>query len=83
MVAMQRKIQLRGVDVEVSGDVDVDVLLGKHKNARAGFEGLEIKVKLDADMTQEEKEAFIHEVDSRCPVSDNISNPTPVKITCE
>ncbi len=82
MVAMQKKIDLKGVEIEVSGDVDIDVLLGKHKNARAGFESIEVKVDIDSDMTQEEKEAFLHEVDSRCPVSDNISSPTPVKIVC-
>jgi uncharacterized OsmC-like protein len=31
-------------------------------------------------MSKEEKDAFVHEVESRCPVSDNIANITPVII---
>jgi uncharacterized OsmC-like protein len=31
-------------------------------------------------MSKEEKEAFVEEIESRCPVSDNIANTTPVKV---
>jgi uncharacterized OsmC-like protein len=31
-------------------------------------------------MTKEEKQAFVEEIESRCPVSDNIENATPVKV---
>lgn len=44
------------------------------------LKGMKIIVDVDADMTKEEKEAFIQEVDSRCPISDNVMNPTPVEI---
>jgi uncharacterized OsmC-like protein len=37
-------------------------------------------VDVDADMTDEEKTAFIHEVDARCPVSENLLNATPVNV---
>jgi uncharacterized OsmC-like protein len=42
-----------------------------------------VTVKMDADMTKEEKEAFLHEVDLRCPVSDNIHNATPMTFVVE
>ncbi|MEZ5578014.1 MAG: hypothetical protein R3F36_05055 [Candidatus Competibacteraceae bacterium] len=35
---------------------------------------------IDADMTREEKEEFLHEVDRRCPVSENLLNATPITL---
>jgi len=49
-------------------------------DGRVGFEGFTITVDVDADMTDEEKEAFIHEVDARCPVSENLLNATPINV---
>jgi len=80
IVAGQQKIDLRGVDVEVSGDLNLDVLRGQEKNERAGFTSITATVKIDADLTKEEKEAFMEEVDKRCPVSDNLMNVTSVTI---
>jgi putative redox protein len=80
IVAGQQKIDLRGVEVEISGDLNLDVLRGQEKNERAGFTSFNAQVKVDADLTREEKEAFLEEVDKRCPVSDNLMNITPVSI---
>ncbi|HEY5653284.1 MAG TPA: OsmC family protein [Pontiella sp.] len=81
IVAMQKRIDLRGMNVKVEGEIDVDGLLGKSIDGRTGFEEVTIVVDVDADMTDEEKEAFIHEVDRRCPVSENLLNSTPIKVT--
>ena len=80
IAAGQQKIGLRGVEVEVSGDLNLDVLRGQEKNERAGFPSINVAVKIDADMTKEEKEAFLEEIDKRCPVSDNLMNMTKVNL---
>ena len=81
IVAMQQRIELRGMDIKAEGPLDVDGLLGKPIDGRVGFESISITVDVDADMTDEEKEAFIHAVDARCPVSENLLNSTPIRIT--
>lgn len=78
IVAMQQRIDLRGMHIKVEGDLDTDGLLGKPIDGRIGFESITITVDVDADMTDEEKDAFIHEVDHRCPVSENLLNATPI-----
>jgi len=78
IVAHQRKIALRGMEIAVSGELDVDVLLGKSKANRAGFGGIVVRVKIDADLTDEQKREFLKEVDERCPVSDNLRQVTSV-----
>jgi uncharacterized OsmC-like protein len=80
IVAMQKRIELRGMNIKVEGEIDVDGLLGKPIDGRIGFEGLTITADIDADMTAAEKEAFLHEVDRRCPVSENLLNATPIQV---
>ena len=80
IIAMQKRIALRGMAITVEGEVDTDGLLGKPIEGRIGFEGITITVDVDADMTDAEKEAFIHEVDRRCPVSENLLNATPIQV---
>ena len=80
IVAMQQRITLRGMDIQVEAELDVDGLLGKPINGRVGFESITISAKIDADLTDAEKEAFLHEVDERCPVSENLLNATPIQV---
>ena len=80
IVAMQKRIDLKGMRIRVEGDIDTDGLLGKPIDGRVGFEGITVTVDVDAEMTVEEKEAFLHEVDRRCPVSENLLHATPVQV---
>ena len=80
IVAFQQKINLRGMEVSVEGGLNLDVLRGKEMNERSGFKSIQIQMSIDADMTQEEKEKFAHEVERRCPVSDNLLNTTPLEV---
>jgi putative redox protein len=80
IVANQKRIPVRGMRVTVSGDLDVNTLMGKGMENRAGFGGITVKVDVDADLSQEEKQRFLEEVDRRCPVSDNLQRLTPVSI---
>ncbi len=83
IVAKQRRLPVRNIAVHVEGELDTDVLMGKRQDVRAGFTGIRVRVNIDADMTQEEKEAFLREVDARCPISDNIHNLTPIEFVVE
>lgn len=80
IVANRQQIPLRGMTIDVEGDINTDYLLGRTKEGRAGFQAIRMKVNIDADMSMEAKEKFIHEVDSRCPISENLLNDTPMEI---
>jgi len=79
IIAMQRRINLEGITVEVEGDIDKDFLLGKTKEGRAGFTEIRSFVHIDADMTIEEKEAFLNEIAQRCPIADNMVEKSVIK----
>jgi len=83
IVAKQQRLEVRNVTTRVEGELDLDVLMGKNKEARPGFSGIKVYTKIDADMTREEKEAFLKEVDARCPVSDNLHGQTPVEVVID
>ncbi len=80
IVAHQKKINLRGIEVSVSGELDLGGLQGKSSDNRIGFNDITVETKIDADMTDEEKKIFLKEVDKRCPVSENLNNTTPVQV---
>jgi len=80
IVAMQKKLAIRAMQIEVEGEIDKDFLLGKTQTGRAGFTKISARVKIDADLTPEQKKEFLHEVERRCPVSDNLANPTTVDV---
>jgi uncharacterized OsmC-like protein len=83
IAAKQKRINLRAMDVKVEGELDIETLMGRNPDAHSGFSGITVRAKIDADMTKEEKEALLHEVDRRCPVSDNIHNVTPMTFVVE
>ncbi len=74
IIAKQKRIKLRGIDVELEGDIDKDFLLGKTSEGRAGFTEIRTFISIDADLTEEEKEAFLKEITQRCPIADNITH---------
>jgi putative redox protein len=74
IIATQKGIELRGIDVQVEGDIDKDFLLGKTTTGRAGFTEIRSFVNIDADMTKEEKEEFLKEIAVRCPIADNMAH---------
>lgn len=79
IIAKQRRLEVNGLDVKVEGDIDKDYLLGKTQEGRAGFVELRVFVEVDAPMSAEEKDAFVEDIEKRCPVADNISNTTTIK----
>lgn len=81
VVAREMGFQLRGITFELEGDLDPAKFMGKETTSRAGYSEIRVKVKPDCDLNREQLETWLHTIESRCPVSDNISNPTPVKIS--
>lgn len=76
IIAFQEKIELRGMTFEVEADYDPDRILGRETTARAGFQEVRLKVKIDADLDDEAKQAFLDKIEERCPVGDNLINET-------
>jgi uncharacterized OsmC-like protein len=80
LVAREQGITLRGLTISASGEVNPDRLLNVPTADRAGFKAIGVELVVDTDATPEALARWRQVVESRCPVSDNLSHPTPVTI---
>jgi uncharacterized OsmC-like protein len=78
LIAMQKKLNVKSIEATVESELDFAKALGMPTEKRAGFAGFKIITKIDADMTAAEKEAFLKEIAAKCPMCDNLANPTPI-----
>ncbi len=79
IIANQRRIDLRGINVDIEADIDKDFLLGKTTEGRSGFTEIRSFVSIDADLTKDEKDRFLQDIAKRCPVADNIMLQSVIK----
>lgn len=80
LVADELGFKLKKLEIEVSGDINPDRLFGKSLAERAGFKGIHVTLKPQADVTPEVLKSWTEEIEHRCPINDNISNLTPTRI---
>ena len=82
-VSEERGIDLDSVEIEIQGDLDPRKFLGIVEDVRAGYQELEVNIEVESDADEETLAALGAEVEERCPVGDNIGNPTPTNVTIE
>ncbi|MEE4197378.1 MAG: OsmC family protein [Bacteroidales bacterium] len=79
IISNQKRLNVRGINVKVEGDIDKDFLMGKSEEGRAGFTEIRSYIDVDADLSTEEKESFIREIEKRCPIADNMAYQSNLK----
>lgn len=80
LIAGEMGITLNGIDFDLEGDLDPAKFMGKTASGRAGFMSIKVTMRPDCDADQATLQKWLQTVESRCPVSDNIGNATPVQI---
>jgi uncharacterized OsmC-like protein len=82
-VSEERGIDLDSVEVEIEGDLDPRKFLGVDEDVRAGYQEINVRIEVESDADEEALEALGAAVEERCPVGDNIDNPTPTDVVIE
>ncbi|MBX2881552.1 MAG: OsmC family protein [Granulosicoccus sp.] len=80
-VAQNRNIQLRSVKASLTGDMDLQGVLGIDRDVRNGFDNVEVAFTIDADASKEDIQALVAQSQKRSAVFDIITNPTDVSVT--
>lgn len=82
LVAKEQGVTLTSFSATARGDLDPSKFLGKCMDGRAGYTGIEvdIEVEVEGDADTATLEEIVRISETRCPVSDNIANVTPVSI---
>jgi uncharacterized OsmC-like protein len=76
--AAAKGIEIRGVESRLEGDLDLRGFLGLSEEVPVGYKNIRIYFKIDADVSDEEKEELIRMGEKYSPVFNTISNATPV-----
>lgn len=80
MVAKEMGFEIKSLSFDIEGELNPAGFMGKDKNVRPGYQEIVAKVNVDCDADEETLNKWLEVIESRCPVSDNVSNATPVKI---
>lgn len=76
--AAAKGIEIRGVESRLEGDIDLRGFLGLSKDVPVGYKNIRVYFKIDADVSEEQKEELIQMAQEYSPVFNTVSNPTPV-----
>lgn len=80
LVAKERGLELGGLSIDIEGELDPGNFLGLSQHDRAGYQALTVRLRPHNQLPKRELDAWLREVTSRCPVSDNLSSETPVEL---
>ena len=78
--AAAKGIAVRGVESRLEGDLDLRGFLGLSKDVKVGYEQIRVYFKIDADISEEQKEELIRMAQKYSPVFNTVSNPTAVSV---
>lgn len=80
LIAKEMDLKISNLKFEIEGELNPMKFLGKSSAERAGYQNITAVVSGDTDADEKTIEEWLSRVEERCPVSDNLSNSTPLKI---
>jgi uncharacterized OsmC-like protein len=80
-IAKELGIPVSGTEISVKGSLDPAKFAGTNRDVRAGYQSLEVMIHVKSTANADQIAKLKSEVEARCPVSDNLANPTPVHLT--
>jgi uncharacterized OsmC-like protein len=79
--AAARGIKIDQVEATLSGDLDIQGILGMSDKVRNGYESIQVKFKVKGDAPKETLRELVQIAQQRSPVFDIVSHPTPVHVS--
>ena len=81
--AATKGIEVRRVESRLEGDLDLRGFLGLSEEVPVGYEAIRVSMRVDADISNEEKEELIQAAKRFSPVFNTITSPTRVTVQLE
>ena len=79
-VAQNHGIQLKSVEANLEGAMDIQGILGIDSDVRNGYDDIKVTFNIDADASKEDIEALVAQSQKRSAVYDVVTNPTNVAV---
>jgi len=83
LIAGEMGFELRSLEIDITGELNPAKLFGQSDADRAGYKNIVVMMKPNCDADDATLEKWLHTVEQRCPVSDNIQHATPVQVMLE
>ena len=83
IIAKEMGFAIRSLTIDAAGPLNPEKLLGKQTDDRAGYKNIDVTLKVDADVDQATLDRWLATIETRCPVSDNLMNLTPVAVRAQ
>ncbi len=80
LTARELGIGMAGLQIKVEGDINPARLFGQSDDERAGFKQIRVEFAPETDASPELVSQWIETIKNRCPINDNLANPTPLLI---
>jgi uncharacterized OsmC-like protein len=81
--AAAKKIPLRAIESRFEGDIDLRGFLGLSEEVPVGYQVIRVYFKIDADISDEQKEELLRLGVKYSPVANTIKSQTPVSVQLE
>ena len=81
--AAARGIEVTALEMDLEGDVDLRAFLGLSKEVRPGYDGIQVRYRVEADAPRERLVELCEYVQDTSPVLDMLTNPVPVSISMD
>ena len=78
--ASARGIKIRGVESGYEGDIDLRGFLGLSDDVPVGYQSIRVYFKIDADISNDQKEELVRMAQKYSPVFNTITKSTPVSV---
>ena len=78
--ASARGIEIKKVESRYEGDLDLRGFLGISDDVPVGFQNIRVYFKIDADVSEEEKEELIRMAQKYSPVFNTVTKSAPVSV---
>ena len=81
--ASAKGIAIKRVESRYEGDLDLRGFLGMAPDVQVGYEQIRVFFKIDADVSEKQKEELVRMAKKYSPVFNTIANPTAVAVQLE
>jgi len=78
--ASAKGIMIKGVQSRYEGDIDLRGFLGLSEDVPVGYQNIRVYFKIDADVSDEQKEEMIRTAQKYSPVFNTITKSAPVSV---
>ncbi|MHB1457297.1 MAG: OsmC family protein [Armatimonadota bacterium] len=82
-VAHEMGFTIDSMSVSIEGNLDPVAFTGRKPGVRPGYQEIRVHFKLETSAVQDTLTNWAEAIETRCPVSDNLINPTSIRITYE